>query len=397
MAGWTTGLAWATGMACLGLSALAQAQVGLGEHLPDCRLVDFVEREDATVYACADGRWGELAYVGGGVVLRASGRLPSGFAGFVALPGEVQVEVEDRRRVPLAELRASATVRAVNGRAVQLDRPLPVGARVRFADGDRPGPVGRVVASDDEGAVVDIGVGEVVRAGFTAEETALAASADPWAPPGHDNIWEVVLGARPFVGVDAPSGGLIGSFSLRYRTASPFVMSSEWAPIGVSAGPEGVGFNMAVYGLLGFDIGVVELSVGAGATSDATGHCCGDIVFSLVQRARLGARDGLFLEGTFVEGVRGRLVLQSLGVRAQLPLEPFGVRDLWLVARGGGGEAGYGMAELGVRFLAHGGGWKRSVFVTALAGAAALFDDRNFRASWQRTGPLLGVELEARF
>lgn len=381
--------------------ALVSAQ-SREEILRDCELADFLELEVGPLYACADGRYIETsADEEGRLTVTATGRLPRGFRRFVEDGERVLVELEERSRVPLQELRAGqARVAAVDGRSVVLDGEyFDDGERVALVAPDRRMreevvAVGRA-RTEGRATVIDVGVGEVVPVHAAARSTDLALTADPWAPPRHGNIWQIALTARAFVGVnDFPSIGFLGGIALRYRAKFPMVLTTELDPVGVDAQL----FTMTGVTMLGFDLPMIEVAVGPAFATDNSGRCCGTFVFALAQRVRIGALDGLHAEATMVEGVGGQtLLVHSLIVRAQLPLEPLGVRDTWIVARGGGGVAGFGLGEIGVRSLLTGGGWRGSIFVTVVGGALGMFRDMSGFPSLVRAGPVLGVDFEARF
>ena len=85
----------------------------------------------------------------------------------------------------------------------------------------------------------------------------------------------------------------------------------------------------------------------------------------------------------------------------------------WMVARGGGGTAGYGFGEVGLRILAKGQGDRGSLFITPVLGGAALhgekdgrcdvYDDQTQTSSEQPCvetvtlgGPMVGAIVELR-
>lgn len=291
-------------------------------------------------------------------------------------------------------------------------------ARVRggdFADGERVAwidprteevfAVGRAVRSRDERGDevthVELGVGEVVPVNAVARRTERLETADPWAPPRYGNVWQLVLGVRPFLPVNDDRYGVGAALwhSLRYRARAPFSISAEWEPTGlVSSRFSGTDVTTVFVGLAGVDERFFEVAAGGGLATHVREGCCGGgLVAVVAERVRLGGLDGLHVEVTAVESVSPAL-LQSLLVRAQLPLEAVGVaRDWWLVARGGGGAAGYGYGEAGTRALVVGNGWRPSLFLTFAVGVFGMMARTVLDQLALRVGPSLSAELEARF
>lgn len=389
-------------------SAPACGQQADDDVLRGCELVDFLELERGPLYACADGRYiATAADDAGRLTVIATGPLPEGFRRFVEEPGgRVAPEVERYERVPLSRLRpAGARVAEVRPREVVLDGYyFAPGEPVALVELDRRGrerlmAVGR--AREREGAsAVELGFGEVVRPGARARPTELPVTADPWAPPRFGDLWQLALGTRAFVPLTDPAVGLgfAGGAAIRYRARFPFVITTEFSPFAWDE------LFMAAVGvaMLGFDLPMFEVSAGAALPTRSGGaQCCADFVIAAAQRVRLGALDGLSLEATAVEGFEDGFRLHSMLVRLLVPLEALGVlRDAWLVAQGGGGAAGYGLGEVGVRLLLHGGGWKGTVFLTVMAGGLGVFREaRTFAAHpfpVERIGPSLGLDFEAR-
>ncbi|MCA9610960.1 MAG: hypothetical protein KC619_35445 [Myxococcales bacterium] len=296
-------------------------------------------------------------------------------------------------------------------------------ARVRggdFADGERVAwvdpanervlAVGRAVrATDDDGApvtYVELGIGDVVPTNAVARRTERRETADPWGPPWYGNVWQLVFGVRPFVAVNDDPYGLppVGAapwHALRYRARAPFSIAAEWEPIAVGGGLFGsVELVTMFLGLVGFDDRFFEIAAGGGfATHPRDGCCGGGLLPVIAERVRVGALDGVHLQVTAAEGFAEGPLLMSLDGRAQLPLEALdaGVRDWWLVARGGGGATGYGYGEVGGRVLVVGNGWRPSLFLTFAAGAFGMMVRPEFDHVVLRVGPSLSAELEARF
>lgn len=309
-------------------------------------------------------------------------------------------------------LTAQPQLGVVHGEVVQSQgrrlvvRGLPAGAeRVAFVRLDHGvsslAAVGRVIGDADgrEGDTeVEIGRGEVVRVASHAVVTELAETADPWAPPRHGNVWQANVALRGMLAID-PGASFGGgpSTSLRYRAGAPLVITAELFPFvlvprSTASGDVGVA---VVWGGIGLDLPMFEITVGAGASVDAHDRFA-TWVFALVQRVRFGAIDGLNLELTFVEGLTNPSgpLLHSMVGRLEVPLEALGLdRGLWLLARGAGGAAGYGLGELGLRVGGLGNGWRGTIDLVFFAGLMGVYD----QATNVHLGPTLGVELETRF
>ncbi|MBX3274857.1 MAG: hypothetical protein KF729_31625 [Sandaracinaceae bacterium] len=354
-----------------------------------------------TVYACPGGRTVEMeTRPDGSVSFRTAG--PGDSTSIDGCrPAAYDAPAEDVARVASLDGRR---VRVAGGGLADDQRVAWINPRNGAAVA-----VGRARRSvDDEGAAVthvELGVGEVVPRDATARPTELRETADPWAPPWYGNVWQAVFGARPFLAVnDDPFGlppfGFAPWTALRYRARIPFSISAEWDPIALTgSGLGGTDVATVAMGLLGIDTRHFEFAAGLGIATHPRQTCCGGTLqFVISQRVRFGGLDGLHVELTAVEGFDGGVTLMSLSGRAQLPLEALDVaRDWWLIARGGGGAAGFGYGEVGARALVLGNGWQRSIFLTFTAGVFGMVARPMFDRLALRVGPSLSFELEARF
>ena len=125
----------------------------------------------------------------------------------------------------------------------------------------------------------------------------------------------------------------------------------------------------------------------------------------MVQQVRIGAVDGLGLDVlSHVTLFHSRFEFSGMSARGQIPM---GDR-FWLLITGGGGAAGFGYGELGVRALLRGNGDKDSFFFTGTVGGVGVFDNLNTRCGNTQfefdcdeevlyAGPTIGAGGEWRF
>jgi hypothetical protein len=215
------------------------------------------------------------------------------------------------------------------------------------------------------------------------------------APPRQGGLWELSFLTSAFVAFGSLGAGLLGSASVAYRFEAPLVLRAQITPFGV-AGPSSTTrttFNAPPFGqtttgsggavtvfathlLFGLDTQYVEASLGfGGATvnentafrtgggSPATGAA------SIVEAARIGARDGLalYLESSTI-AVNQKFDLGYFVSTFQIPVTP----KVMLVLRGGGGNVGFGYGDLGVRVVVRGDGGKGTLALTGFAGGALI-------------------------
>ena len=134
---------------------------------------------------------------------------------------------------------------------------------------------------------------------------------------------------------------------------------------------------------------------------------------TIAQLARLGAGDGLHLEvvNSFVLA-DGQFAYGGTEVSLQSPAAIVS-STVWLVARGGGGTAGFGFGEVGLRVLTVGNGGAGSLFLTPTIGGATVWQEvqsscdasgsiaTGYNGDCYRTvnfaGPMVGFGVESRF
>ncbi len=165
--------------------------------------------------------------------------------------------------------------------------------------------------------------------------------------------------------------------------------------------------------MLGLDTQFVEVGLGlGGATVNQTfGNGFGAPVrgtpdtgaVSVVEAARIGARDGLALnvESSAV-AANGQFDLGYFVTSVQIPV----AKTAMLVLRGGGGRVGFAYGDIGVRVLVRGEGGKGTIALTGFAGGAGILvnlcssnPDPPFATSCNSSnlsGPSLGGALEWR-
>jgi hypothetical protein len=197
-----------------------------------------------------------------------------------------------------------------------------------------------------------------------------------------------------FMAFGALGGGTLGSASVAYRFESPIVLRAAIAPFGLAgpstttSGPTSFGQTsgnsnnggavgvFAAHLLLGLDSQFVEVGLGlGGATINkniASSGAPATGAVSIVESTRVGARDGLALnvESSTV-AVNSKFDLGYFVASLQIPV----ARTVMLIARGGGGNVGFGYGDLGARVVVRGDGGKGTIALTGFAGAAGITVD----------------------
>jgi hypothetical protein len=210
------------------------------------------------------------------------------------------------------------------------------------------------------------------------------------APLRRGGVWELSLLTSAFVPFGSLGVGTLGSASVAYRFEAPLLLRAEMAPLGI-AGPSSTtsccvngqqttanAGAVTVFGanlLIGLDTQFVEVGLGfGGATVNEGATPFGGGVpptgaVAIVESARIGARDGLALnvESSAI-AVNNQFNLGYLVMSIQIPVSA----KAMLIARGGGGNVGFGYGDLGVRVLVHGDGGKGTLALTGFAGAASI-------------------------
>jgi hypothetical protein len=196
-----------------------------------------------------------------------------------------------------------------------------------------------------------------------------------------------------FMAFGSLGGGVLGSASVAYRFESPIVLRVALSPFGLaspsttSSNPTSFGLGgsnngsssggavgvFAAHALVGFDSQFVEVGLGFGGATinenrassgaPATGSA------SIIEATRIGARDGLALnvESSTI-AVNQKFDLGYFVASLQIPVS----RTVMLIARGGGGNVGFGYGDLGARVVVHGDGGKGTLALTGFAGAAGI-------------------------
>jgi hypothetical protein len=213
------------------------------------------------------------------------------------------------------------------------------------------------------------------------------------APRRQGGLWELSFLTSAFVAFGSLGAGLLGSASVAYRFESPFVLRAQVAPFGL-AGPSSTTVNPATFGqsttssggnavtvfaahlLFGLDTQYVEASLGFGgatvnenATFRTGGGAPATGAASIVEAARIGARDGLalYLESSTI-AVNQKFDLGYFVSSFQIPV----AAKVMIVVRGGGGNVGFAYGDLGVRVVVRGDGGKGTLALTGFAGGALI-------------------------
>ena len=209
------------------------------------------------------------------------------------------------------------------------------------------------------------------------------------APPRRGGLWELSLTSSAFVAFGSLGVGVLGSASVAYRFEAPFVLRAEVAPFGIGGPstttsccgntqtPGGFGQSttsgavsvFAAHVLVGLDTQFVEIALGVGGasvnenTNSAGTAQTGSV--TIVESARIGARDGLALnfESSAI-AINNQFNLGYFVTSVQIPVSA----KAMLIARGGGGNVGFGYGDLGVRVLVRGNGGKGTLALTGYAG-----------------------------
>ena len=300
-------------------------------------------------------------------------------------------------------------------------RDIPLGGG-EVARQDEIVAVGEVVAASADRAEVELGRNEAVPAGARARPTTAASTANRWLPPRAEGLWEFRFNLRPFLALGGLGFGTVSDAAVGVRLEGAVHLEALFEPLGLGLAREGNIIALAGSAVAAYDTRFFEVGLGAGwsALNNEAGRAVEvDEVpvfenvrsgFALVQVARLGAQDGIHL------AARNTFLLYDEafhygGTVGEL-LVPTTDRS-WLFARGGGGAAGFGFGELGLRLLLSGNGGRDSFFVSASLGGAALFADREVSCtlpdpgtgqevrttcaeSFDYAGPMVGFGIEWR-
>jgi hypothetical protein len=262
--------------------------------------------------------------------------------------------------------------------------------------------VGVVDSVGTSRARVRLGINERVPKGALAEQTKDSLTASQLAPPRVPGLWEIAFHARPFLVLGDLGTGLVLDARAGYRT-DHFHIEGLLLPLAVATASDGVTVPVVGFVTGAYDSRLFEIGLGLG------GQTVNDIDFDLepgtgatvVQRARLGARDGLHLEiFTYLVLFHSEFEFSGMRATGQIPVG----RGGWLIVSGGGGSMGLGFGEIGLRALLSGNGDRDSLFVTVTVGGAEAFVDQtclnaqcsDFESEIDYGGPTLGAGLEWR-
>jgi hypothetical protein len=262
--------------------------------------------------------------------------------------------------------------------------------------------VGRVNGVAGDRARVMLGLNERVPTGAIARLSNEPLTAGSVAPPRVGNLWEVGFLARPFLVLENLGAGVFADLRVGYRTDYNVHYEAFVMPVAFAAAEEGQTFPAAAVITASYDSRLFEVGLGIG------GQTVNDSAFDLepgtgitaLQRVRLGARDGLHLEGLFYVALfHSEFDFSSVRVNGQIPMS----RGSWLIASGSGGSLGIGHGEIGLRMLLSGNGDRGSFFLTTTVGGVHVFEsslcfDRGFPCELpiDYAGPMVGVGGEWR-
>jgi hypothetical protein len=250
---------------------------------------------------------------------------------------------------------------------------------------------------------------ERVPLGASARVVTRGKSESRMAPPRAAGLWELMLRVRPFVALEGLGGGVLTQASAGYRFESHFALAVELHPFGFAGGTGEDNATLVpaaafVSALYDHDVFGVGLGIGLQTVHDTAFETPSGSGTLLTQRLRLGARDGLSLD------LRNDVVLFhsqfDFSGFVGSAMIPVGSRA-WLLFEGGGGSAGYGYGEIGLRSLLRGNGQHGSVFLSVTLGGQGVFEFRSklcvsadfaFQCEDDQiyAGPMLGVGVEYR-
>jgi hypothetical protein len=263
--------------------------------------------------------------------------------------------------------------------------------------------VGLVDGVSPTRARVNLGTGERVALHSRASYSMQPLSASSIAPPRVGGVWEIGFMARPFIVLDDLGGGVLSDAWLGRRFEDPLHIEARIAPLAIGSADQGTTVPFAVFVTASYDVKLFEVGLGIGGeTVNAPAF---DLPvgsgLSVVQRVRLGALDGLNLTAyTQVVLFHSEFEFSSLRMQAQIPFSG----TTWLIAGGGGGTAGVGYGELGLRTLLSGNGDRDSFFLTATVGGATVFEEESCFDSLScdgtnidYSGPMVGIGGEWRY
>jgi len=257
--------------------------------------------------------------------------------------------------------------------------------------------VGVVTLVSEGQARVRLGLNERVPVGAGARPTKRDITESIVAPPRADSLWELEMNLRPFLPLEELGFGMLIDASVAYRFSFPMVVMLNIEPLGFAATDENSVFTLSASLAAALDLRLFEVGIGLGA-STVNDESTVDAAFTITQRARFGALDGLHLEiHNLLLYYKDEFHWGGISGTFQIPL----ASRWWILLRGGGGEVGYAFGEGGLRVRLKGNGHQGSVFLAATLGWG-MASGRVYNSSWggddsvQHHGPLVGIGLEWR-
>jgi hypothetical protein len=225
-------------------------------------------------------------------------------------------------------------------------------------------------------------------------------------PPRVGGVFLLEASLRPILPIDTLSFAGLAELGLTYRGERYWFAEARLFPFGGLVGEGKDTPVVGAQGLVGYDHPYFAVGLGAGVimrgevSSEWSSRLQTTLyyedegpAFSATQFARLGAADGLHLI------IRSSFVLLDDGwqpamaeVRGQIPVG----NNTWLAPAGGGGaEAGFFYAEVGLRRLLYGDRKSGSLFARPSAGVAGV-EKRDRDYDTMRPGPMVGFHIEWR-
>jgi hypothetical protein len=222
-------------------------------------------------------------------------------------------------------------------------------------------------------ARVVLGLNERVSKDARARLTGERLTAGSVAPPRVSDVWEVGFLARPFLVLDNLGAGVFADIRAGYRTDYNVHYEALILPVAFASAEQGSTTPAAAILAASYDSRLFEVGLGIGGQSvhDTAFDIQPGSGLTALQRVRLGARDGLHVEGLFYVALfHSEFEFSSVRVQGQVPMS----RGTWLLATGGGGSLGLGHGELGLRMLLDGNGDRGSFFLTTTIGFVHVFE-----------------------
>jgi hypothetical protein len=329
------------------------------------------------------------------------------------------LEVSERWYVACGQGGVLVIARGDAGSLVLLERRLSSGqARALFSRGGtvwvestltEAHPLTELAQGRDAPASGPLGaVASPVRAAappLAGHAPAPPSPAPSWIAPARvGDLWTIEGALRPYLPLSSLSFAGMVDATLTYRGDRPWYAQVKLSPFGgvVGTGPDAALFGAIASG--GYDHPYFAVGIGVGVLRRGQRHGEFDQIsqrfrewtehsaaLTVTQSARLGALDGLSLNVTNAFALdEEKWLFGFVDVAIQVPIN----RQTWIVAQGGGGEqAGYFYAELGLRRMLRGSRDSGSLFVRPSIGVAGV-DNRQHEGL--QPGPMVGFHVEWR-